>query len=105
MSSDGGFLRKVRLLASYVALAVFVIVVALTRYVSLGSLMAAVALVAAEIFFLEEPLGQTERPLTIFCAFIAIVIIQRHTGNIKRLLSGTENKLSFSSSPKDKADR
>jgi len=91
--------------AALVALAVFVVVVALTRYVSLGSMLAAVALVVAEILLLEKPFGPAERPLTIFCVFVALMIIQRHTGNIRRLLAGTENKFRFSSGAKGESDR
>jgi acyl phosphate:glycerol-3-phosphate acyltransferase len=69
------------------AFIIFWIVFLPTRYVSAGSLIAAAALPAAS-FLLKEPL-----PLSIFASCAALLIIIRHRSNIKRLLSGTENKM------------
>jgi glycerol-3-phosphate acyltransferase PlsY len=72
---------------------VFVIVVALTRYVSLASLAAAVLIP----FFLWlqkwliQPAADIRPPLT--AAVIgALLIIFAHRGNIRRLTNGTESK-------------
>jgi glycerol-3-phosphate acyltransferase PlsY len=72
-----------------VALAVFVLVVWLTRYVSLGSIAA--ALVAPVIAWALGYIQAAELYL-----LIALLVILKHAGNIQRLLRGTENKLSFS---------
>ena len=88
-------------LAGLVALAAFVAVVAFTRYVSLGSIVAAVVLVIAEICFLKAPFGD-DKALTLFTGAVAVLVILRHISNIKRLLTGCENKLSFSSKSADK---
>jgi glycerol-3-phosphate acyltransferase PlsY len=73
----------------------FVIVVALTRYVSLGTLCAAVFFVA--ISFL--PVFEKTAYFHAFAGLIAVTIIFKHRENIQRLLSGTENKLSFERKP------
>lgn len=80
---------------------VFAISVGVTRFVSLGSILAAVALAVQVIVFgnmgyLSYPTKDlTEaKILTCFIAFLAIFL---HKSNIKRLLAGTENKLSFKS--------
>ena len=70
-----------------VAVATFIIVVLLTKYVSLSSILAAVAaMVAAFVFFKVNE-------FSIFCTVIGILCIVRHDANIKRLINGTENKL------------
>jgi len=70
-----------------VAVATFIIVVLISKYVSLSSIMAAVtAMIAAFVFFRIDV-------FSIFCAIIGVLCIYRHRSNIKRLLSGTENKL------------
>ncbi|MDI1283195.1 MAG: glycerol-3-phosphate 1-O-acyltransferase PlsY [Reyranella sp.] len=74
-----------------ISLGFFVMIVALTRYVSLGTISAAIIFVA--ISFL--PVFGNTIYFHIFASLIAVVIIIKHRENIKRLLSGTENKLTF----------
>ena len=74
-----------------ISLGVFVLIIALTRYVSLGTMCAAVFFVA--ISFIPA-FGNTFY-FHLFAALIAVIIIVKHRENIRRLLSGTENKLSF----------
>lgn len=66
--------------------AVFLAAVALTRFISLGSVLAAVA-----VPLLTLPLA---RPLpVILCACaIGALIVWRHRDNLRRLLAGTENR-------------
>ena len=73
---------KVALLAALI----FVVIAYTTRYVSLGSLTAAVA-VAISVFIFPEP-----APYRIFGLIAAAGIIIRHRTNIQRLLQGTENR-------------
>ena len=74
----------------------FILTVVLTRYVSLGSIMAGVALIICTVFFIGT------LPAIVFaCLTVALAII-KHSGNIKKLLNGTESKFSFKKS-KDKA--
>ncbi|WP_242218259.1 glycerol-3-phosphate 1-O-acyltransferase PlsY [Bacillus cereus group sp. BfR-BA-01380] len=69
----------------------FVIIVALTRYVSLGTICATM-LVAAISFI---PVFENTLYFYIFACLMAFMVIFRHMENIQRLLSGTENKLIF----------
>ena len=88
-------------LPALIALAVFVMVVAVSRYVSLGSMLAALSLVAA-VFFAGDFLG-TQSGFTVvfvFCLAAAILLIVRHHANIGRLIKGKESKLSFKSKKK-----
>ncbi|MDM7991950.1 MAG: glycerol-3-phosphate 1-O-acyltransferase PlsY [Candidatus Fermentibacter sp.] len=69
------------------ALAVFAAVLAAWRFVSLASVAAAVALAAAALLL---PCGLPGR---IACIVIAILLIARHAGNMRRIRSGTERRL------------
>jgi glycerol-3-phosphate acyltransferase PlsY len=64
----------------------FIALVAIWRYISLGSICAAAAVPVLVFWF--------ERSVPLLCAtlFIAAMIIWRHRENISRLLSGTENR-------------
>ncbi len=70
------------------ALLIFVLVVGIWRYVSLGSILAAAAFPALA-YVLEHP----PRPIVLAAALGAALIILRHHGNIRRLVNGTENRL------------
>ncbi|PFV83441.1 acyl-phosphate glycerol 3-phosphate acyltransferase [Bacillus sp. AFS059628] len=69
----------------------FVIIVALTRYVSLGTICA--TLLVAVISFI--PVFENTLYFYIFAFLMAFMVIFRHMENIQRLLLGTENKLIF----------
>ena len=72
------------------ALIVFLVwlaVVLVTRYVSLGSIIASILVPILALVF-EYP-----QPFFSFGVFAATLIVLRHRPNIKRLLNGTENKI------------
>jgi len=72
---------------------VWLIIFQLTRYVSLASIGAAVALpVVVGILILRESV--TDAALLYFSILIAGVVIWRHRSNLKRLLNGTERRFS-----------
>lgn len=73
------------------ALTVFVVTVALSHYISLGSMLASVGLVAACLLLLPAPLGG-DLPLLILAVLLAAMLIFRHRQNISRILAGTENR-------------
>ncbi|HET9181900.1 MAG TPA: glycerol-3-phosphate 1-O-acyltransferase PlsY [Candidatus Angelobacter sp.] len=73
--------------AVLVSLAIFIVTVLVTRYVSLGSILAAVAFPIAA-YFIGSPDWQTLLPA---CA-ISLLIVLKHHANIARLLSGTEHR-------------
>lgn len=75
--------------ATGVLLLVFVIVVAASRIVSLASMIAA-AVAPVTVWLLDYP--PVVAGLT---ATMALYIIWRHRGNVRRLLSGAEPKFSF----------
>ena len=75
-------------LAMFVCLAIFVAVVAATRYVSLGSVIAVVLLPPAARLLSGAPM-----PVILAAAATAILVIVKHLENLKRLARGEERKL------------
>lgn len=71
----------------------WIAVVAASRYVSLASVAAAVALCLSRLCLLPEPFAPDHRLLTSFCLVAAGLVVLRHRANISRLLGGTENRL------------
>jgi glycerol-3-phosphate acyltransferase PlsY len=69
-------------------LLVFIVVVALTRFVSLASIIAAASLPFFAFHFVPE-----RSPIVIAgFLFLTVLIIAKHHQNIRRLLSGTESR-------------
>ena len=74
-----------------ISLIFFISLVAITRYVSLGTISATIFFVILSyIPFFEKSLD-----FHIISSLLAVVIIFTHRANIQRLLKGTENKLTF----------
>lgn len=76
--------------AMLVAFLLFVIIVALTRYVSLGSILACAGF-PLFVWWLG-PAERTSAPILLLIAASSVLIILRHKDNIHRLLAGTENR-------------
>lgn len=73
-------------LAMLICIGLFVAIVAIWRYISLGSIIIACCLPLLLYYY------NYGTYLLIFSILVGIFIILRHTSNIKRLISGTENK-------------
>ena len=72
-------------------LIIFILVVYFTRYISLGSIIAAAALPILTAFSpIRNNVGRM--PLIIMTLLIGAFVIWRHRTNITRLMNGTENK-------------
>lgn len=80
---------------------IFILVVAITRYVSLGSILAVLALMAQVWIFGTKGWLRFDvsdvLEAQILVSFVCILAIVLHRSNIKRLLHGNENKFSFKS--------
>lgn len=73
-------------LATCIGLLAFIVVFAATRYVSAGSLIAAVIIPIA-VYWAGKPF-----PYMLLASLISVLVIYRHLENIKRLMSGTEKR-------------
>ena len=67
----------------------------LTRMVSLGSCMAAVLFPILTLFINENYIVSEGSSYFIYSIILAVIVLYNHRSNIKRILNGTENKLSF----------
>lgn len=76
---------------------------ALTKMVSLGSISAAVLFPILTIFIHDCYLVPGN--YVIFGIIMAVFIIFNHRANVKRIINGTENKLSFKSKDEEKGEK
>ena len=76
-----------------------VVLMVLIRMVSLGSCAAAVLFPVLTLFINQHYTvltdGKSGRVYFIYSVILAIIVLYNHRSNIKRILNGTENKLSF----------
>lgn len=86
IATSAGVLIALAPLAFLVVFAVFILVVFISRYISLGSIIAAFSLPIAVWFF------NGTRTMIVVMAALGALAIYKHKANIGRLLNGTENK-------------
>ena len=75
-----------------------VVLIALTRMVSLGSCAAAVLFPVLTLFINENYIVSQGSSYLIYSIILAVIVLFNHRSNIKRILSGKENKISFKKS-------
>ena len=94
VATAAGALGAVSPASLLVAMMVFAATVALTRYVSLGSMLGAVTFPIA-LWFLADPALDRRACLALLASssLIALLVLVRHRANLERLLAGTENRL------------
>ena len=75
------------------------VLMVLTRMVSLGSCMAAILFPVLTLFINEHYTvlteGKSGNVYFVYSVIMAIIVLYNHRSNIKRILNGTENKISF----------
>lgn len=75
------------------------VLIILTKMVSLGSCAAAVLFPVLTLFINEHytilTVGKQGNVYFIYSVILAVIVLYNHRTNIKRILNGTENKLSF----------
>ncbi|MBN1514191.1 MAG: glycerol-3-phosphate 1-O-acyltransferase PlsY [Phycisphaerae bacterium] len=79
-----------------VAFAVWAVVVAVSRYVSLGSVTAGAVfpfLVVAWSWIRHQGLPEGDWPLIGFALLLGGLVVYRHRANLQRLAAGTENRI------------
>ena len=89
VSTSAGMLLGIAPAAVGIGFAVFAATVALTRFVSLGSILAAIAVPAAYLWMN----GADNRLLAGALVLMGLLVIVKHRANIGRLLKGTEPRI------------
>lgn len=90
VATCGGMVFMIDWRIGLILLAVFIIIVSVTKWVSLGSIIMAV-LYPILMFAFYRSLW-----ITVISAVFAVIVIVAHRSNIKKLINGTESKISFS---------
>lgn len=93
VATVAGIIFGMSWMAALITAGVWILVFLSFRYVSLGSLAAAVALPIAQHFTSRRLPGSGQWIVTVFFAVASLLVIVRHRGNIKRLMAGTEAKV------------
>lgn len=88
-----GILLLVNYQIGLICLVFWLIIVIFTRMVSLGSIMAAILFPVLTIFITQNYL--VEGNYILFGIIVAVLVVFNHRSNVKRILEGNENKLSF----------
>ena len=97
VASTAGIIMALDYRIAFVCLAVFILIVAITRYVSLASIVVMIIFIGMSHMLVKTSYGFTDgsspmefRLLIVIIGFLSIFM---HRANIKRLLNGTENKI------------
>lgn len=93
VATSAGVLLALMPAATACALAVFLLTLAATRYVSVSSTCAAVAVVIARLLSADAPLSREALPATALTWLVCLLVVVRHRANYRRLLAGTENRI------------
>ncbi|MBN1928074.1 MAG: glycerol-3-phosphate acyltransferase [Chlorobiaceae bacterium] len=111
VSTAAGMLIGIAPVSMLMVIGVFLLTVTISRYVSVGSILAAIAfplIIAIRKYIFDLGAGldynffgkwlvhdSLDYHLLIFGGIVAAAIIYTHRANIRRLFSGTENRLTF----------
>ena len=97
VASTAGIIMALDYRIAFVCLAIFILIVAITRYVSLASIVVMIIFIGMSHMLVKTSYGFTDgtspmefRLLVVVIGFLSIFM---HRANIKRLLNGTENKI------------
>lgn len=77
--------------AALICIGLFIVTLLITHYVSLSSMMAALAFPISIMFIYHETIPS----LNIFSMFVCILVFITHQKNIERLIKGEESKVGF----------
>ncbi len=77
-------------IAIIVGLVAFIAITVISKYVSLGSVCATLVVVILSIVFYDK--AAMVLPQIVLILAMGVIVITKHSSNIKRLISGTESK-------------
>ena len=94
VNTAAGVLFAITPKTMWIVIGVFALVLYISRYVSLASIVAAIvfpATIAIRMFVFD--IEALDRSLLLFGGIFALAILYAHRSNIRRLVAGTENKV------------
>lgn len=91
VATSAGALLGIAPMAMLIGFAGWIVVFSITRYVSVGSIAAAV--ITPAVGWIQYHKNSGSMLIPVFLSIIAILVIVRHKSNIIRLMNGTENKI------------
>ncbi len=95
VGTGAGMIVALYPVAALICLGIFFIVILIGRMVSVGSIIAALCLPIV-LYIMSAYFDVAVSPVLLyFSIFIAVLIVFTHRSNIKRILKGEENKISF----------
>tara|TARA_B100001758_G_C18324958_1_gene565343 strand:+ start:294 stop:923 length:630 start_codon:yes stop_codon:yes gene_type:complete len=86
-----GIILSINLDTALICLGIFLIVFLLSKYVSLGAIVASVFFPVVSFFVMKED----ARIMIVFSIVISLIVLLSHKKNIGRLWRGEENKMNF----------
>lgn len=86
-----GMILGIQYIIAVLLIGVFIVILLLTRYVSLSSILASIALPILVLYTYNEP----ELSYRIFSISVAFLVLLTHHKNIGRLLEGNESKINI----------
>lgn len=95
VATAGGVFLALAPVSLLCAIIVFIIVVAFTKYVSLGSILGALAFELCTAYNILRK-DSSDFAMLILVSLVVLMIVLKHRANLKRLLDGNENKIHFS---------
>ena len=97
VATSGGMVFAIDWRIALILLAIFIVIVLLTKYVSLGSIIMAI-LYPVFIFIFHKSII-----LTLIAAVFTIIVVTAHRENVVKLIKHKESKIDFKSKKENKA--
>ncbi|PKN72483.1 MAG: acyl-phosphate glycerol 3-phosphate acyltransferase [Candidatus Cloacimonetes bacterium HGW-Cloacimonetes-3] len=94
VATAGGAFLALAPLSMLTALGVFIMITSISRYVSLGSIIAALVFHVHSLWHICLVNNSDYASLILIC-FVVLMIVIKHRENLFRLLNGTEHKIEF----------
>jgi len=92
-ATAAGMLYGIEPLSISITVAVFLLVIYVSRYVSLGTIVASIIYPLSQLALTRYFGLEIDPSILVLTAVLAVLIIVKHHQNIKRLVHGTENRI------------
>ncbi|MCK9308737.1 MAG: glycerol-3-phosphate 1-O-acyltransferase PlsY [Candidatus Cloacimonetes bacterium] len=94
VATAGGAFLALAPMSLLFALGVFILITAVSRYVSMGSIIAAIVFLIHSLWQIKLA-EKTDYASVVLIALVVLMIVIKHKENLVRLVKGTEHKIVF----------